>query len=56
MSEKQQNWYVLRDLKRHNSNTPAYLELRNQGFEVFTGQRIFPVGGDMSEYSVIFAK
>lgn len=36
MSEKQQNWYVLRDLKRHNSNTPAYLELRNQGFEVFT--------------------
>ena len=36
MPEKQQKWYVLRDLKRHNSNSPGYIELRNLDFEVFT--------------------
>lgn len=29
-------WYVLRDLKRRNSSTPGYLELTEQGFDVFT--------------------
>lgn len=29
-------WYVLRDLKRRNSDTPGYLELGGKGFDVFT--------------------
>lgn len=53
-------WYVLRDLKRHNSKTPGYLVLSEKGFEVFTplkwviavrgGKRIrreVPVIGDL---------
>lgn len=53
-------WYVLRDLKRRNSNTPGYMELGDKGFEVFTpmkweifvraGKRIrkkVPVIGDL---------
>ena len=31
-----QKWYVLRDLKRRNSNYPGYIELAEKGFEVFT--------------------
>ena len=30
------NWFVMRDLKRANTKTPAYLELQQAGFEVFT--------------------
>ena len=29
-------WFALRDLKRVNSLTPAYLDLNDRGFEVFT--------------------
>lgn len=29
-------WYVMRDLKRPNAKLPAYKELRDRGFEVFT--------------------
>ena len=37
MSDNAQvKWYVLRDLKRRNSNRPGYIELREEGFEVFT--------------------
>lgn len=32
-------WYVLRDLKRPNSKTPAYKVLPELGFEVFTPMR-----------------
>ena len=32
--EKQ--WYVMRDLKRANAKRPAYLQLQDEGFEVFT--------------------
>lgn len=30
------HWFVMRDLKRANAKEPAYLQLRNAGFEVFT--------------------
>lgn len=33
------NWYVMRDLKRVNAKTPAYVALREAGFEVFTPMR-----------------
>lgn len=35
----QVKWYVLRDLRRRNSNTPGYAELVARGFEVFTPLR-----------------
>lgn len=35
--EKQ--WYVMRDLKRANAKRPAYLQLQEEGFEVFTPMR-----------------
>lgn len=35
----QVKWYVLRDLRRRNSNTPGYAELAARGFEVFTPLR-----------------
>lgn len=35
-TEDSRKWYVLRDLKRRNSNYPGYIELAEKGFEVFT--------------------
>lgn len=35
-SELQQQWYVLRDLKRPNAKNPAWRRLSEAGFEVFT--------------------
>lgn len=32
-------WYVMRDLKRRNSLTPAYLQLAEEGYDVFTPMR-----------------
>ena len=32
----QKHWYVMRDLKRSNSKLPAYKQLANLKFEVFT--------------------
>lgn len=34
--EKQTCWYVMRDLKRANAKLPAYKQLLNEHFEVFT--------------------
>ena len=34
-SDKQTQWFVLRDLKRPNAKLPAYKFLRNERFEVF---------------------
>ena len=34
--EKQICWYVMRDLKRANAKLPAYKQLSNENFEVFT--------------------
>ena len=44
-SEKQ--WFVMRDLKRRNSNTLAINDLENAGLEVFTPmtQMIMTIGG-----------
>ncbi len=36
---KQPSWYVLRDLTRPNAKMPGYLQLRNEGIEVFTPMR-----------------
>ena len=33
------NWFVMRDLKRANAKTPAYVELSEAGFEIFTPMR-----------------
>lgn len=30
-----EQWYVMRDLKRHNAKCPAYKQLEESGFEVF---------------------
>ena len=35
-SAEKRIWFALRDLKRVNSLTPAYLDLNDRGFEVFT--------------------
>jgi len=35
-SPNERKWYVLRDLKRANSKSPAYKELAEKGFTVFT--------------------
>lgn len=32
----ERQWYVMRDLKRANAKRPAYLQLQDEGFEVFT--------------------
>ncbi len=32
----ERQWYVMRDLKRANAKRPAYLQLQEEGFEVFT--------------------
>lgn len=32
-------WFVMRDLKRSNAKEPAYMALRDAGFEVFTPMR-----------------
>lgn len=36
MENTQKKWFVLRDLKRRNSLSPAYIELGQEGYEVFT--------------------
>ncbi|MDE7386480.1 MAG: UpxY family transcription antiterminator [Muribaculaceae bacterium] len=36
VSESQQQWFVMRDLKRPNAKLPAYKQLGEMGFEVFT--------------------
>lgn len=36
MENTQKKWFVLRDLKRRNSLSPAYIELGQEGCEVFT--------------------
>jgi hypothetical protein len=38
--EKQTCWYVMRDLKRANAKLPAYKQLLNEHFEVFTAHPI----------------
>lgn len=58
-------WFVLRDLKRPNSNTPAYKVLPELGVEIFTPMRWVlkdnPKGGKTRLYlpyipSLLFAK
>ncbi len=39
MENDDKKWFVLRDLKRANSNSPAYKELKEMKFEVFTPMR-----------------
>ncbi len=34
--EDDAKWYVMRDLKRANAKLPAYLQLKDAGFEVYT--------------------
>ena len=48
------NWYVMRDLKRTNARMPAYRQLADAGFEVFTPltQRILTKGGKKVKESV----
>lgn len=45
--ESQMQWFVLRDLKRPNAKLPAYRQLAESGFEVFTPiiSKISVVGG-----------
>lgn len=47
MNPSEKHWFVLRDLKRRNSNSLAVFELQNAGLEVFTPmtQMIMSVGG-----------
>ncbi len=47
MNPFEKHWFVLRDLKRRNSNSLAVFELQNAGLEVFTPmtQMIMRVGG-----------
>ena len=43
----ERQWFVMRDLKRPNAKLPAYQQLIEDGFEVFTPMRwqIATVGG-----------
>lgn len=47
MEAPEKQWFVMRDLKRRNSNTLAIHELENAGLEVFTPmtQMIMTIGG-----------
>lgn len=47
MGEAEKQWFVMRDLKRRNSNTLAIHDLKNAGLEVFTPmtQMIMTIGG-----------
>lgn len=47
MKEPEKKWFVMRDLKRRNSNTLAIHDLKNAGLEVFTPmtQMIMTIGG-----------
>lgn len=47
METSGKRWFVMRDLKRRNSNSLAVHELTNAGFEVFTPltQMIMTIGG-----------
>ena len=47
MESSEKHWFVMRDLKRRNSNTLAIHELANAGLEVFTPmtQMIMTIGG-----------
>lgn len=47
MESSEKQWFVMRDLKRRNSNTLAYHELKKAGLEVFTPmtQMIMTIGG-----------
>lgn len=37
--EEAARWYVMRDLKRHNAKLPAYRQLAEEGFRIFTPMR-----------------
>ena len=54
VSEEESKWYVLRDLKRANSKTPAYKVLGELGFEIFTPMhwvlKSISTGGKKREY------
>ncbi|MBQ8272628.1 MAG: UpxY family transcription antiterminator [Tidjanibacter sp.] len=45
--DSEKHWYALRDLKRANAILPAYKQLAEEGFEVFTPMesRFYVVGG-----------
>lgn len=47
-SQETKQWYVLRDLKRHNAKQPAWKTLPQKGFEVFTPmkQHIVTIKGE----------
>lgn len=47
MAESEKQWFVMRDLKRRNSNTLAIQDLKNAGLEAFTPmtQMIMTIGG-----------
>lgn len=47
MQKEDIKWFVMRDLKRPNAKTPAYRQLDEAGFEIFTPMkwRISTVGG-----------
>lgn len=44
---RQKSWFVMRDLKRPNAKLPAYIQLEQEGIEVFTPLKwhIATVGG-----------
>lgn len=42
-TEPQDQWYVMRDLKRPNARIRAYQQLSESGLVVFTGQLQKPV-------------
>lgn len=44
-TESPKEWYVLRDLKRANSKTPAYKVLAKEGYEVFTPMETKKING-----------
>lgn len=56
IQNQEPQWYVLRDLKRPNSKTPAYKVLPELGFEVFTPMtsKIITNGGKRTKVNVPF--
>ncbi len=49
-------WYVMRDLKRPNALRPAWVELGDRGFDVFTPtvEKLFVSGGRQTRRRVAF--
>lgn len=54
--DEEKHWYVMRDLKRSNALMPAYKELKEAGFEVFTPMitRLYTKNGKQVKREVPF--